>query len=263
MADTDKHGEPRLSVFQVFILILSIVVLGLLLVDTLVKLPPEVTRAVRLVDFGVCVLFFIDFCTRFASAKDKLAFMKWGWIDLLASIPNIEALRWGRLARVMQIIRLLRAVRSTHKVLRLILRNKLQNGLTAVGLTTFLLVIFGSIAILICEQTPDSNIKTAEDAIWWSITTITTVGYGDKYPVTFEGRVLAMSMMIAGLGLFGTLSGIFASFFLGSGEDEAGELKEISKRLEAIEKRLIELENHHEPPSPAPHPPATPQSRLN
>ena len=83
-----------------------------------------------------------------------------------------------------------------------------------------------------------ANIKTANDAIWWSVTTITTVGYGDKYPLTMEGRVIAMVLMLSGVGLFGTLSGLVASFFLGARGDESAELKEILARLRAIEKKL-------------------------
>ena len=80
---------------------------------------------------------------------------------------------------------------------------------------SLLLVVFGSIAMLQFEGGQSAgNIKTAEDALWWAITTITTVGYGDRFPVTTEGRLLAGVLMIAGVGLFGTLSGFIASWFL-------------------------------------------------
>jgi voltage-gated potassium channel len=77
------------------------------------------------------------------------------------------------------------------------------------------MLIFGSIAILQVEQDPNSNIKTAEDSIWWAFVTITTVGYGDKYPVTTEGRIIAAFLMVAGVGLFGTFTGFIASWFMG------------------------------------------------
>jgi len=65
-----------------------------------------------------------------------------------------------------------------------------------------------------------SNIKSAEDAIWWTIVTVTTVGYGDKYPVTTEGRVIGILVMVAGVGLFGTYTGFIASLFVGQNRDE-------------------------------------------
>ena len=87
-------------------------------------------------------------------------------------------------------------------------------------LTSFLLVMFCSIGILICEQSdPHANIKTAGNVIWWSMSTITTFGYGDVYPVTAEGRILAMVLMVSGIGLFGNLSGIAAYFFVGSKQE--------------------------------------------
>lgn len=76
------------------------------------------------------------------------------------------------------------------------------------------MIIFSSIAILEVEDAPESNIKTAEDAIWWTYTTITTVGYGDKYPVTTEGRLIAMTLMTFGVGLFGTFTAYISSMFV-------------------------------------------------
>lgn len=75
-------------------------------------------------------------------------------------------------------------------------------------------MIFGSISILQFETAPESNIKTAEDAIWWAFVTITTVGYGDRYPVTTEGRIIAAFLMITGVALFGTFTGFIAAWFM-------------------------------------------------
>ena len=168
--------------------------------------------------------------------------MKWGWIDLLACIPNIDALRIGRMVRVLRILRLLRGVRIGHRVISLILRNKPKSAFASVLLTSLLLGTFSSIAILIAEDEPEANIKTAEDAIWWSVTTMTTVGYGDKYPVTTEVRIIAAVVMCAGVGLFGTLSGLVASFFLGKPEAKS-EMQEVSERLKRIEERLAKIQD--------------------
>lgn len=83
-----------------------------------------------------------------------------------------------------------------------------------------LMIIFSGIAILQVEKAPTSNIKTAEDAIWWAYTTITTVGYGDKYPVTTEGRIIAMVLMTVGVGLFGTFTAYVASFFVSEKKED-------------------------------------------
>lgn len=146
--------------------------------------------------------------------------MKWGWIDLLASIPVIDCLRWARVVRVLRVIRLLCGLRLLHRIFALLFAHRARGGIASVGLISFLVVSFSSVGILICERTSDANIRTAEDAVWWSLTTITTVGYGDKFPVTTAGRVVAASVMVIGVGLFGTLSGLVASLFLGKTEDK-------------------------------------------
>lgn len=106
--------------------------------------------------------------------------MKWGWIDLLSSIPMVDFLRAGRLLRLIRLLRVIRAFRSTRQLLNHIFANKAKGTLTSVSILAVLLIIFSAIAILNVEDDPNSNIKTAEDAIWWTYTTITTVGYGDN-----------------------------------------------------------------------------------
>ena len=234
--NSSSHRE-EVGVFQIVVLLLSIVVLGALFVDTAFKLPEEISKILEWMDTGVCILLLADFGHRFYLAKSKVEFMKWGWIDLVASIPNLPVLRVGRFVRVLRIIRVLRAIRATHRVSSILLQNKLKGGVASVCVTFFLLIMFSSVGILICEQqNPGASIKTAMDAIWWSVATITTVGYGDVYPVTTEGRILAMGLMIAGVGMFGVLSGIVASSLMGqrtgSGEGKE-EMMELLKKLDA------------------------------
>jgi voltage-gated potassium channel len=139
--------------------------------------------------------------------------MRWGWIDLISCIPMIETLRAGRLLRLIRLLRIIRAFKSTKNVVDHIFANKAQGAFTSVSVIALLLVIFSAIGILQVENDPNSNIKTAEDAIWWAYVTITTVGYGDKFPVTTEGRIIAAILMTAGVGLFGTFTAFVASWF--------------------------------------------------
>ena len=102
--------------------------------------------------------------------------------------------------RKIRLLRLIRAFRSTQSFIHHVFKNKAQGTFTS-AILAILLIIFSSIAILQVEKDPASNIRSAEDAIWWAYVTITTVGYGDKYPVTTEGRVIAAVLMTAGVGL--------------------------------------------------------------
>ncbi len=107
---------------------------------------------------------------------------------------------------------------------------------------TLLLVVVASAAIMSFEDVPQANIKGVEDALWWAVVTMTTVGYGDRYPVTSEGRLVGALLMIAGVGLFGTFSGFVASWFIAPrSREQESELEllrqEIAALRRAIEKR--------------------------
>lgn len=218
-AANPRHEKENLGFLNLLILLLSFYVLLSLLISTVFRLPPELVRLLNYIDNGICVIFLYDFIVRFRKAEDKWKFMRWGWIDLLASIPTIDVMRAGRLFRLIRLIRLIRAFRSTRHIVQHVFKNKVAGTLTSVAIIAVLMLLFSSIAILQFETDPNSNIKTAEDAIWWSYVTITTVGYGDKYPVTTEGRVIAAILMTVGVGLFGTFTAFVSSWFV---KDKAG-----------------------------------------
>jgi voltage-gated potassium channel len=206
-------GQERIGLFSLLIIVLSIYVLLALVIDTFFKLPVEISNLLAIIDDAICIVFLLDFSIRFYKADSKLRFLKWGWIDLISSIPAIPIARIGRLFRLVRLLRILRAFRSSKILLNYIFKNRVKGTMTAVALITVLVVIFSSISILIVESDPASNIKSAEDAIWWALVTVTTVGYGDKYPVTTEGRIIGVILMFVGVGIFGTFTAYLASWF--------------------------------------------------
>jgi len=210
-----NSGNDKLRFFDIVIVVLSIYVLFALIIDSFFKLAPEVSKLLYLIDDLICVLFLYDFFYRFIKSPSKLKFMKWGWIDLISSIPTFEYLRYGRLIRLIRLFRILRAFRSVKYLTSHIFKTRTRGTFSTVSLISFLMLIFSSISILQVETVPESNIKTAGDAIWWSFVTITTVGYGDKFPVTGEGRVIAAFLMVTGVTLFGTFTGFIAAWFMG------------------------------------------------
>ena len=212
--ESSPRSEAKLSYLQCLTLILSVYVLGALFVQTVFPLPPDVNVLIDRIDFGICLIFLADFFIRFSKAPSKRSFLKWGWIDFVSSIPMFDFLRWGRLVRIVRILRILRAFRSTKVLLNYLFTNRAKGSFAAVAMISVVLVIFASIAILNLENTPESNIKTPSDALWWAFATITTVGYGDRFPVTHEGRLVAVLLMTAGVGLFGTFTAYVASVFM-------------------------------------------------
>jgi voltage-gated potassium channel len=87
---------------------------------------------------------------------------------------------------------------------------------------------------------PDANINSYPDALWWAVTTITTVGYGDRFPMSSAGRGVAVVLMIAGIAMFGVITASIAAYFVEqkAEEDLAGRLDQIMERLDRIETRL-------------------------
>ena len=207
-------AKKEISLFNIIILILSLYIILSLIVTTFFALSKEIVILLNYVDNFICIIFLVDFVIRFKNANNKLVFMKWGWIDLVASIPFLDIFRAGRLLRLIRLLRIFRALKSTKLIFEHINRNKKQSALTSVALLSFVVVIFSSIAILEFETEVNSNIKTAEDAIWWSYVTITTVGYGDKFPITTEGRIIGAVLMTMGVGIFGTFTALVSSWFI-------------------------------------------------
>jgi len=210
---TTNSGE-KLSVFQLIIIILSVYVLGSLLVTAFFALPLELMVLLSYIDTAICIVFLVDFVIRFARAPNKLHFMKWGWIDLISSIPTLDYARAGRTLRLIRLLRVLRAFRSTRILVKHLYERKAKGAIASALIIAILMLLFSSIAILQVERAENSNITTAEDALWWAFVTITTVGYGDKFPVTTEGRIIATFLMTTGVGLFGIFTAYVASLFV-------------------------------------------------
>ena len=184
----------------------------------------NIVNIVLVVDGVLCLVFMGDFLRRLRRAPSKRGYFfdEFGWLDLLGSLP-VPGLR---LARAFRVVRVGREVRhyGLRNLARLATSNRAANSLLATIFLTILVLQFGSMAILRAEDdAADGNIRTASDALWWCYVTITTVGYGDHYPVTNLGRNIGVAVLTIGVGLFGVLTGFMANLFLSpkQADDEA------------------------------------------
>ena len=210
-----KHISVHSGPYLLFTLALSIFALLVLGSQVALDVSPQSRQILDYADWLLCLLFFIDFIlTMWRTERRWHYFVRWGWIDLLSCIPSIDSFRSARLVRVFRIFRVLRAVRAAKIIAEFILEHRAKNSLLAAAFMGILLVIFASIGILHFESVPDANIKSAEDAIWWTIVTITTVGYGDKYPITTEGRALASLLIFCGVALIGVFTAYITFWFM-------------------------------------------------
>ncbi len=247
----------RVVYLEIVVLCLSIFSLLALLGEIFLPLAPPQRELLQDIDTIICGVFLLDFFVHLWLAPGKKAYLKWGWVDLLSSIPEIEWLRWGRIFRVVRIVRALRSFNEVREHLSL---DRAKGTFGVVTLITILATIFATLAMLVFETAPESNIKTAGDALWWAFATITTIGYGDRYPVTLAGRIVAVILVICGLSVFGTFTAYIASFFVGreqhKEESEIHHLTvEVRKLREKIE--LLEAGTRHgaTPPSALTHQP--------
>lgn len=230
-----KMKQPS-GAYQMFMLALCLFALLAFVVEATVPLSQDTRVILEFGDTAMCALFFLDFLISFAQAEKRIRYLfTWGLVDLASSIPSVNILRLGRAARVLRIFRVLRGLRATRLLTGFILDRRANATFLVAALISLLLVIFSSAAILRLETDSRANIKSPGDAIWWSVVTITTVGYGDRFPVTDEGRILAALLMIAGVGLFGTFSGFVASWFLAPSRQQQ------ESEIEALRKELSEL----------------------
>jgi voltage-gated potassium channel len=240
--DAPAAHKPR-AAYHLFMLALCVYALLALALERFVPLSEDIKRLIQYADFGVCLLFFVDFIVSFFTARSRWRyFVTWGWVDLLSSIPTVDALRIGRAARVMRIFRVLRGVRATRLIASFVLDRRAEGAFLAAALVTFLLLLFASASVLHFETLPDSNIKGPEDALWWAFATITTVGYGDRFPVSSEGRLVGVLLMTAGVGLFGTFSGFVASWFLApTSRQQESEMAALHRELAEVRTMLERL----------------------
>lgn len=222
-----KHGfEGKYGYFNVAIIILSIYVLVVLFLDTFVQFPDRTSKLISRIDWFICGIFFIDWIVRFMDAESKLKFMRWGWIDLIACMPALPFIRVGRLFGLIRLLRLIRAFKSIKQFVHHFFANRAEGAFFSALIISFLIMLICSISILQVEVDPQSTIKTADDALWWSYFTLTTGSYVDKFPVTDAGKFIAAILSICGLALFGTFTAFVARWFFGEQVLEAIEKKQ-------------------------------------
>ncbi len=213
----------RSTAYNLFIFVLTIISLVIMVV-MLLPLEDEAIGLLRVYDNLICIIFLADFFMRLITASKKSDYFikEGGWLDLLGSIPSLGVtfkysglFRLARLSRLTRIARLLRG-KSRKELLNDVVANR--SRYTAFVTILLALIVLSSASVLVLQfesQSREAAIKTGWDAFWYSIVTITTVGYGDYYPVTFGGRVTAMFIMVAGVGIIGVLASLMSNLLMG------------------------------------------------
>ncbi|WP_144212806.1 ion transporter [Shewanella donghaensis] len=224
------------SPFELAMMVLSLFSVLLVIILTFSKVDEETRRLLLFIDTSICLLFMSRFFYELFKAPNKKFYLKHHWIDFVASIPAIEALR---IARVFQILRVIRLIRSTRTLLLPLLRQSKQTTLAGLLMAMVLILSTASVIILLVEAGAEgANIQTAEQAIWWALVTISTVGYGDYYPVSTVGHIIGAIVIVSGVSFFGVISGYMASVFVAPDSTERSE-KELRVERNDAHQELI------------------------
>ena len=210
---TEDLEEYRdIKAYDLLIMVLAIVVAAATTTRLFMPDEDELSRLLDKFDYAICGIFLFDFLRSFVIAPRKLRYLfTWGLLDLVSSIPTVGPFRYLKLA---QAIRIIRVVRSFRILMQVVHRDRPAAALgfiALIGMSAFVGICIG---VLHFERNaPDSTIKTGDDVVWWAIETVSTVGYGDEYPVTNNGRILASLLMVVGIGAFATSTTALGVFF--------------------------------------------------
>jgi voltage-gated potassium channel len=208
-----KRREQLDFGYELFIAAISILSVFNMLLAYIPGVDQDAINVVYIINLVLTLLFIYDFSIRFATAPSRSFYFirDYGWADLLAVIP---ALRIFRLFRIYKAYRIIHKY-GTHYIATYLSKNRGASALYILVLMVILIIEAGGFMVLQAERAdPAANITTAGDAIWWTYVTITTVGYGDQYPVTGGGRIVGVLVMTTGVAVFATFAGLISSKLL-------------------------------------------------
>ena len=218
--------------FEVPMLLLAIILLILVAIPEVTAVSDATASLLDAVGWMIWSVFALELGVKTYLAPNRWRYLLTHWQDvLMVVVPFLRPLR---------IIRIVIVASRFWRQLRLVLRRR---TFSLVGTTSLVAVIAAATLMYAAERRANGPIQAYPDALWWAMSTITTVGYGDVYPVTPAGRGIAIFLMLAGISLFGLLTARVAAFFVEEEEQESQtpKLEEILRRLEGIEAELREL----------------------
>ena len=227
---SDTLAGRTFDLFVLFLIVFSIITLS---VETLPNLPPIARQILGMCEVVVTVLFTIEYFLRVATAPSKRGyiFSFYGVIDLLAILPFYLSLgidlRSIRVFRLLRIFRILKVAKYSNAMERFGRALSYAKAETLVFLfVTLMLLYFAAAGIYYFEnEAQPNNFPSIFHSLWWAVTTLTTVGYGDFYPITVGGKLFTFLILMCGLGIVVVPAGLIAAALLKVLQEESHQQK--------------------------------------
>lgn len=203
--------------YDSLILFLCIYVLVELAIEVITIIPNHILSILNYIDLAICIIFLFDWFFFLIKAENKKLYIKQRFLDLIGSIPYVQFMRPFRLLRAVRLTRalkLLRGLRSSKSIFRFFVKNTARSALTIYLSITSIIYFYCCLGLYTFEKSANDMIHTFGDVLWMGFTTLTSVGYGDIYPVTTQGRILSVFLVTTGMGLFGLVTAEIASIFI-------------------------------------------------
>ena len=238
--DVEKVGRY----FEILVLFAAIMVIPIVLIEEFGD-SDQATQVATIGNWLIWVIFVTEYLVMVWIVPDRWQYTRKAWLDIaiiVLSFPPLPtmlaALRLARLARLARVLRLLRLLKLAAALTRAgfaVRSLATKHGVGYLAVLSLLLTAGFGILFFLAEPNADHP----ADGLWWAFVTLTTVGYGDIYPTTMLGRVLAVILMVIGIGFVATLTGAIAAHFIE--EDEGAKL---IAEMQAIKRRLDRIEVH-------------------
>ncbi len=223
------------------LLLLAVALIPLLLAPVFVDLSDEAEAVILAVDWFIWAAFAADFGVKLAVAPQRRLYLRSHWLE--AAMVLLPFLRPLRVARLLRFARAGTALGFNARTLRKLAG---ERGTRLVAAAALVVLVAGASLVLLAERESEtSNIRSFDDALWWAITTMTTVGYGDRYPTTAAGRGVAAALMLFGIAALSALTATIAAFLVR--EDESEVLREIGELRDELRELRAEVSGPHEP----------------
>jgi len=215
----EKNDSIGGRVFDLSIMILIVISIISFAIETIPDLSPEIKNILQTLEAVIVIIFTVEYLLRlfFAEKKLKYIFSFYGMIDIFAIIPFYLStgldLRTLRIFRMLRLFRLLKIVRYSRAISRFSRAFSIaKEEIVLFLIATIMMLFLAAVGIYYFENNAQPEVfKSIFHSLWWAVTTLTTVGYGDMYPITVGGKIFSFLILMIGLGIVAVPAGLMAS----------------------------------------------------